>query len=349
MNSLVLEQLRPRPLYYMTHRQLSAADMPVGDPLGGPAYGEKRGPALAIFGAYSAISAGIAIGAGTLMGGLMIAGGVMSGLGAITGNKTLSTLGMVAGLAGGVGQFFQQGGFDSFSQAYQADGIQGITDQFTGNVDYSYGYPGNDVPPIDAMGGAMDPASQALNQVENVSAAQQFLSQGSGVPTGSIDSGAGAIPGSSPSSGVNIPIPGGGAPSADATKSKEGGLLGLWKNSGDFTKMAVINAGAGALKGMGESSAAEEKAAAEREMFDETMSLKKTQTEASNELTAAQTEAIEKKNAGVPMVDIGKFGANQSEAFGKNANGQSRTYAEYIADRTDAMKRLFGTQQTVAA
>lgn len=62
--------------------------------------GEKNGPALAVIGSASAISAGLS--AGGLIGGIMMAGGVLGGLGAITGNKTLMTIGSIAGLAGGV-------------------------------------------------------------------------------------------------------------------------------------------------------------------------------------------------------------------------------------------------------
>jgi len=346
MHSTILEELRPRPLYYTTHRRQETMGEPVGDAFHGPAFGERRGPAIAVFGAFGSISAGLA--AGGLMGGLMIAGGVMSGLGAITGNKTLSKLGMLTGLAGGVGQFFKQGGFDSFSQAYQADGISGVADQFTGKTDYSYGYPGNDVP-------GLDPASQALQDAGRASRAQQILNE-SAAPNiggayqafgvrdanggGLLGDGASAVASSAAapaSGGVQIPMPTANAAAAAAPAAKETGLLGMWKNSGDFTKMATINAASGALKGMAES-----------ETNDKLLALKESQTEAGNKLTEAQTAAIEKKNAGVPMASVGSFGANRSAAFGTNANGQTRSYAEYIADRTAAMQRLFGTTPATA-
>ncbi len=343
MHSRVMESLRPRPLYYTTHRRQEAMGEPVGNPMSGPAYGEKRGPAIAVFGAYAGISAGLA--AGGLMGGLMIAGGVLGGLGAITGNKTLSSLGMLAGLAGGVGQFFQQGGFDSFSQAYQADGIQGVTDQFTGAADYSYGYPGNDVP-------ALDPASQALQDAGSASRAQQILNESA--PTiggadqafgirdanggGLLGEGATTAASSAPiQTGVQIPMPAANAASS-APPAKETGLLGLWKNSGDFTKMAAINAASGALSGMSEA-----------EQNDKLLDIKKSQADAGNALTQAQTDAIEKKNAGVPMASVGNFGTNTSAAFGKNPDGSARTYAQYVTDRTAAMQRLFGTSQPATA
>jgi hypothetical protein len=64
----------------------------------------------------------------------MIAGGIASGLGAITGNKTLSTLGAVAGLASfGVGSFTgADGGFlNPFSTA--ADGSSNFFSTVTGS------------------------------------------------------------------------------------------------------------------------------------------------------------------------------------------------------------------------
>lgn len=61
--------------------------------------------AVPLIGAAFTASAGMtAIAAGsTLVGGLMVAGGAMTALGAVTGNKKLSMLGGVLGLAGGIG------------------------------------------------------------------------------------------------------------------------------------------------------------------------------------------------------------------------------------------------------
>jgi hypothetical protein len=344
MHSLVLEQIRPRPVY-MTHRQQAAMGEPVGDPFAGAAFGQRRGPAIAVFGAFSSISAGLA--AGGLLGGLMIAGGVMSGLGAITGNKTLSGLGMLAGLAGGVGQFVQQGGFDSFSQAYQADGMQGVADQFTGAADYGYN-------PGQVMDGAISQAapSVAQNIIPKIDA-QSIMSAGGGDPFGSaaqssnmsslgVEFPAGSVApsieaGANASGGLlNSPI--GESLSANASQAGGGGVMdgltGLWKGSGDFTKMSIINAGAGALKGMSEADA-----------NDKLLEMKKSQVESGNKLTEAQAAAIDKKNAGVQTVGIGSFGTNRSAAFGKNADGTARSYAEYISDRTEAARRLFGQTQ----
>ena len=352
MQSLILERMRPRPLYYTTHRRQAAAGEPVGDAFHGPAFGERRGPAIAVFGAFGSISAGLSImGTSALMGGLMIAGGVMSGLGAITGNKTLSSLGMLAGLAGGVGQFMQQGGFDSFSQAYNANGLSGVAEQFTGAKDYSPGMNNSGYADIYGTGAQADASVRDLlipkTDAQGILKGPMPTIGGEDQAFGVRDANGGGLPGelgtspaseavkptatSSPVSLPSVPV----SPSSNKTASTQNGLLDLWKSSGDFTKMAVINAGAGALKGMSEA-----------DTNDKLLALKQSQTEAGNKLTDAQTAALEKKNAGVQTVGLGSFGANRSAAFGKNDDGSYRSYAEYIADRTAAMQRLFGQPAT---
>lgn len=114
-------------------RRLSV-DMPFADPHKGAPYGEKNGPALGVAAAIGSISAGMAA-TSALLGGIMIAGGIATGLGAITGNKTLSTIGAVAGLAGfGVGAFTGvEGGFmNPFSTA--ADGTSNFFNTVSGDA-----------------------------------------------------------------------------------------------------------------------------------------------------------------------------------------------------------------------
>lgn len=83
-----------------------ALDHPVGDPFGGAAYGERNDPISAVIsigtmaGTYAAAGSFAAM---TLMQGLTFAGAALSLAGNVTGNRTLSKIGMVAGLAGGVG------------------------------------------------------------------------------------------------------------------------------------------------------------------------------------------------------------------------------------------------------
>jgi len=85
-----------------------SADHPIGDPVGGAAYGERNDPISAIVaissmaGTYAAAGTFAAM---TVMQGLTFVGSALSLVGNVTGNKTLSKIGMIAGLAGGVGQF----------------------------------------------------------------------------------------------------------------------------------------------------------------------------------------------------------------------------------------------------
>lgn len=89
------------------------ADMPVGGPMEGAAYGEYLkskgvGMVIGIVAAVATMGAGIGVmAAGTLAaqlsGGAMIAGGLMSGIGTVTGNKKLTKIGGVLALAGGIG------------------------------------------------------------------------------------------------------------------------------------------------------------------------------------------------------------------------------------------------------
>lgn len=86
----------------VSYTRMMSVEMPFAEHNRGAPFGQKNAPAIGLVAAYGSISAGVALGASTFMGGMMIAGGVLSGLGGLTGNKTLSTMGMVAGLAGGL-------------------------------------------------------------------------------------------------------------------------------------------------------------------------------------------------------------------------------------------------------
>lgn len=84
-----------------------SADQPVGDPTGGAAYGEKNDPVSAIVsiatmgGTYAAAGSFAAM---TVMQGITFAGAALNLVGNVTGNKTLQKVGMIAGIAGGIGQ-----------------------------------------------------------------------------------------------------------------------------------------------------------------------------------------------------------------------------------------------------
>lgn len=89
-----------------------ALDHPIGDPHGGPAFGERNDPVTAVIsiGTLFATGGAVLAGTATLMTGLAFAGAAISLVGNISGNKTLSKIGMITGLAGGVGMLAESAG-----------------------------------------------------------------------------------------------------------------------------------------------------------------------------------------------------------------------------------------------
>lgn len=126
------------------------ADYPIGDPIGGPAYGEKRDPfsaAISIYTMFTAAEAGLA--AMTLLEGISFAGAAISLIGNITGNKTLSSIGMIAGIAGGIGAFAEKAGL--FESGNLADAL-GLNKGSSVSLEEVFRTaPGNQAPVVDGM------------------------------------------------------------------------------------------------------------------------------------------------------------------------------------------------------
>ena len=100
---------------YMSRAQTRAMaiEHPIGDPTGGPAYGEKNDPisaALAIGSMGATYAAAGTFAAMTVLQGITFAGAALSLVGNVTGNKSLMKLGMVANLAGGIGALAEGAG-----------------------------------------------------------------------------------------------------------------------------------------------------------------------------------------------------------------------------------------------
>ena len=106
-------------------------DHPIGDPTGGPAYGERRDPVSAVIAVAGMWEAGTIIaGASTLMAGfealtvaqgLMFAGGALSLVGNVSGNQDLMLLGSAVMLGGGIGGMMSDAGTgfnQTFSEAF---------------------------------------------------------------------------------------------------------------------------------------------------------------------------------------------------------------------------------------
>tara|TARA_R110002126_G_scaffold47717_1_gene133605 strand:+ start:3769 stop:4722 length:954 start_codon:yes stop_codon:yes gene_type:complete len=83
-----------------------SADHPIGDPTGGPAYGERNDPVSAII-AVSTMASTYAVAgtfaAMTIAQGLIFAGAAINLVGNASGNEKLMKVGLVVGLAGGIG------------------------------------------------------------------------------------------------------------------------------------------------------------------------------------------------------------------------------------------------------
>ncbi len=90
-------------------------DAPIGDPFGGPAYKERNDPVSAILsigamaGSYYAAGTFAAM---TLAQGMIFAGGAISLAGNVTGNSTLTKIGAVIGVVGGIGSLAELPGFN---------------------------------------------------------------------------------------------------------------------------------------------------------------------------------------------------------------------------------------------
>jgi len=107
-------------------------DHPIGDPFGGPAYGERRDPVSAAISIYSMYGAGVAVAgamtAGATFGaavaglsiaqGLMFAGGALSLVGNVTGNNDLMVLGTALTIGGGIGGYMSDAG-TGFNQTFE--------------------------------------------------------------------------------------------------------------------------------------------------------------------------------------------------------------------------------------
>ena len=126
-------------------------DIPIGDPFGGPAYGQKEkkgglGKVLGVVAAVAAVATGygafaLAKGftAANIAAGAMMAGGVMQGVGTITGNKKLAKIGGYLSLAGGIGGSLVsvdgltigQEGFKSATSTGMEEAMKSVSDAFS--------------------------------------------------------------------------------------------------------------------------------------------------------------------------------------------------------------------------
>ncbi len=96
--------------YSVSESRRMQSEYPIGDHLGGPAYGLRAMPVVAVIAAIGSFTAGAAIAtaAGATLGAMVVGGAMMVGaamtvVGAVTGNQKLMKVGGILSLAGGVG------------------------------------------------------------------------------------------------------------------------------------------------------------------------------------------------------------------------------------------------------
>jgi hypothetical protein len=149
-----------------------SADHPVGDPTGGAAYGEKNDPisaAISLATMYGTASAGFA--AMTVMQGITFAGAAMSLVGNVTGNKTLSKIGMITGIAGGIGTFAESKGLFSSGNLKESLGMGTPAASNTGTAAGAMQSKSGSLSQSQAAG-TVTPADQAARNMEMAQANQ---------------------------------------------------------------------------------------------------------------------------------------------------------------------------------
>ena len=84
-----------------------AAEYPVGDPTGGPAYGKREMPVVAVAIAVWEVAAAVEVGfaALTAFQAIAVVSSVVGAVGAVTGNQDLVKIGAIGSVVGGVGSF----------------------------------------------------------------------------------------------------------------------------------------------------------------------------------------------------------------------------------------------------
>ncbi len=138
-------------------------DAPVGDPFGGPAFGERNDPVSATVAFFEAATAFEVIAA---------VGTALSVVGMVTGNGDLTKIGGVMGLVGGFGTMAQSGMFGGGMQEW----AQGVNQSFGTSTASN----------ISSAASAVDPGA---TMVDGMSASQVVDMQGGAAQAGLIEGG----------------------------------------------------------------------------------------------------------------------------------------------------------------
>lgn len=181
----------------------------------------------------------------TLMEGLSIAGAAVNAIGSVTNNKTLQTIGAVAGLGAGVGEMASPQVFNS-SISSLIDGAAPVADAtVSAATEAATTLPGAAAPAVTT--GAGDTAANAANQVTDFTAPP--LTDPTALPATSTGMGEEAI-----NSGDAVTEPAGTtagttAANTPGTGAQKGWLASVLGNNGDNTNAQLLKIGAAGIGG----------------------------------------------------------------------------------------------------
>ena len=297
-----------------------SADHPIGDPTGGPAYGERNDPVSAVIAVASmapAVSAGIA--AVTVAQGLMFAGGALSLIGNATGNKDLMVLGSAVMLGGGIGGMMSDAGTGFNSTMSEAFSSNPASSAMGGATSGASGASATGAPPVtEKLAGSTSVGNQAAgtsNVLDTGVVAPSINPTGTPVASPSTFkpnydlSGGGAA---TNASGLGVKASS-GAPSAlklDAM-GNDPGLIDRAMGFADKNPMAAM-IGAQTVGGVasGVMDMASGKSGAEAEQLEADAAYRTAMTDKTNRETALSASRIAQLNANLKAQRGGQFNVN---------------------------------------
>lgn len=185
---------------YLSLAQTRAYDGPIGDPFGGPAYGERAMPVAVVALAAGSFAAGAAAftaaaawSATAVLAGTLMVGSALTIVGTITGNQNLTKIGGALALIGGGGLAIES---LMSSAAEGAAGAAGAAAGETGAAGMESGF-GGAMPDAPGVTGVAQTSSVPMPDVtttvggEAMAAAPEIASQAAPVAQGLVES---AIP-----------------------------------------------------------------------------------------------------------------------------------------------------------
>lgn len=184
-------------IHPQTHLSLAvskawAVDHPVGDPFGGPAFGQREMPVVAVaavaMGASALVTGAVAIAS---FAGIAAMGSVIGGIGVLTGNKTMAKVGAVMGIVGGVGAWGATAGNFADGKALWDDPFKAMAG--AGDAAGSYGGEFADAANATETGASAGDIAAAQASAPNIASSELVVDNanaagGTTVDTGVVDS-----------------------------------------------------------------------------------------------------------------------------------------------------------------